>query len=351
MRKLFFRIGLAGFVFVLSVTLANSWRRKPITLPTSERKVIQTTLDPRLQQLTETTLVAAIAKRRATGRLPKSAQLSFVCIDNTNGDILAYVGGDVTQPNTRLDFALIETRDTGSVLKPIFFAIAIESGAVTIDETFSDVHREFPRLDGSGASYTFENYRGSYTGKSLTIEEAIAVSSNSAMLQAYHKTSRQSIERLLGLLGMPLEEGKFNINLLPVSWSPNLVEIASAYSTLANDGVRRSPRLTVSDPVRTTPVFSPQTSQVVLEGMRRVLTDGTGTKAKDLARVARAKTGSSYDSLAVLMTRRITVVIRIGSRDSNKDLRKSGGGLALPLAADFIRAARRIDSAYAPDWR
>src|SRR5215203_3756359 len=88
MKKHLLRIGITGFIFVLAVALTNYWQKEPILLPKQERRVIQTTLDPRLQQLAITTLVGKLAELKTNGQLPKETDLAFVALDNQTGDVL-----------------------------------------------------------------------------------------------------------------------------------------------------------------------------------------------------------------------------------------------------------------------
>jgi membrane carboxypeptidase/penicillin-binding protein PbpC len=345
-----------GILFAAGITcvtifLLAEWQREPLPLPKSVDKHIVSTVDAELQRLAEKKILAKIKDMKKRGQLSKDAEVAFICLDNETGDVLAYLGGNSVNAEKNMDFLLAKNRDTGSVIKPIFYVIALDTGAISATDVFMDEPMKFLSLDGRNETYSFDNYRNSYQNKALTIEESIADSSNVCMLQAYHRTDRQKLAGKMDALGMPLEDGKYNVNLLPVSWSPNLIEIASAYTTLANGGVRSSPRLTIDQPLRKTQVFSAESCSVALRGMRQVLTAGTGAKAaKDLASVARAKTGSSYDSLALLQTRKITMVIRVGTRNSVKDLKKTGGALALPLLADYTRELRRVRAELVPVW-
>jgi penicillin-binding protein 1C len=341
---------VSGFICI-AIFIIGEWHRSPISLPPNTEKIVTSTVDRQMQRLAEDRILAKVGKMKKSGQLPKDADLSFVCVHNKTGDVLAYLGGNSLNNDKNVDFVLVKTRDTGSILKPIFYGIALDTGAISPLDTFWDAPMKFSRLDGVSGTYSFDNFRNSYRNQALSIEDGIAYSSNVCMLQAYHRINQQKLSEKLNLLGMPLEVGEYNLNLLPVSWYPNLFEIASAYTTLANGGSRSSPRLIVNDPIRKTQVFSGESCNVVLRGMQKVLTDGTGKNAaSDLAKVARAKTGSSYDSLAILQTREITMVIRVGNRSSVTDLRKAGGSLALPLLADYLRELRRSRAELVPDW-
>lgn len=351
MTKHILGILFAAGIACITIFLLAEWQRESIPLPKSVDKIVVSTVDGQLQRLAEEKILGKVKDMKKRGQLPKDAEVAFICLDNETGDVLAYLGGNSLTAEKNSDFLLAKNRDTGSVLKPIFYIVALDTEAISATDTFMDEPMVFPKLDGRNGNYSFDNYKNTYQNSALTIEECIAYSSNVCMLQAYHRINQQKLADKMNALGMPLEAGKFNINLLPVSWSPNLLEIASAYTALANGGFRSSPRLTLDQPMRKTQAFSAESCNVALRGMQKVLTDGTGKNAaKDLANVARAKTGSSYDSLAVLQTRKITMVIRVGSRASVKDLKKAGGSLALPLLAGYIREIQRVRPEMAPVW-
>lgn len=344
MRRFFIIFIIASVTaFILHTRLKES----AIQLPIGQAKKITLTLDRELQEKAEKILISKIERMKKDGHLPKTVDLAFVCLDNQTGAVLAYIPA---LPPEVYDFALSDKRDTGSVFKPLFYAIAIDTDAISPSDTFMDSPTRFPRLDGKGGTYTFKNFGDIYENRLMTVEEAIADSKNVVMLKVYHRTDRQMLSQKLNALGVPLESRKTDINLLPVSWTLNLVEVASAFTTLAGDGWRTSPRFVAEQPVKRTPVFSPETCRLVLRGMQRSLTDGTGVAAKDLSNVARAKTGSSYDSIAVLQTRKVTLVLRVGNRDSNKDIKKTGGKLALPLLAEYLREIIRARPELAPVW-
>ena len=100
------------------------------------------------------------------------AQASMMAMDNSNGEVLAMVGGR--------DFAISQfnratqaQRQVGSSFKPYVYTTAIENGAKPSD-IVTDVPTSFPTPSGW---YTPHNYEGDYKG-AMTLLSAFAESRN-----------------------------------------------------------------------------------------------------------------------------------------------------------------------------
>lgn len=356
MNRRSFITSLAAALLV-SLSLPNRHDENELRTSTSE-KVIVLTIDPTLQELAEQHLRDVVRGRVQRNQLPRDTDIGFVCLENATGNVLGYI--PTSQERSEVDNCRTRTRDVGSIVKPLLYAFGLDSGAISPDNTFSDEPSVFRRIDRAG-TYSAQNYGGRYTHEELTIVDAIALSSNVAMLKAYHRFDQRLLRRQLQAMDLPVDGA--NINLMALGrWTPPLLNLASAFTALPNGGEQAAPRfiasttaqrdgVTVQTPVRRRRVFGASACETVLEGMRACLTRGTGARAAaDLSDVARAKTGSSQDSLAVLQTRELTMLLWIGRRDSNRDLRMSGGSLALPLLAELLRNIRRVRPELAPVW-
>jgi membrane peptidoglycan carboxypeptidase len=156
-------------------------------------------------------------------------------------------------------------------------------------------------------------------------------------------------------LPMPRSFAKIGIG---DNWSVPLIRLASAYTALQNDGEMAMPNYLsmvvmpdgrrVEAPVARKHVFDSAACKVVLAGMKECITNGTGVAAKNLKDVAWGKTGTTQDSMAVLQTRKLTMVLWVGNRDSNEDLKKTGGALAMKLLAAFLSEVRKTYPQFAP---
>lgn len=342
---------------LVSLSIANRRDESELQTMTSAREVTLT-VDPIIQALAERYVRDVVRQSVRRNQLPRDADIGFVCLHNSTGNVLGYI--PTSQERSEVDNCRTRTRDVGSIPKPLFYAFGLDSGAISLADTFVDEPTTFSRLDHSG-EYTAQNYGGNYTHEPLTIIDSIALSSNVAMLKAYHRFDQRLLRRQLQALDLPVDGA--NVNLMALGrWTPPLLNLASAFTSLPNGGYRVAPRFittitTHKDghvteiPVRRNRVFNAAACELVLEGMRACLTRGTGMRAAaDLSNVARAKTGSSQDSLAALMTRELTMLLWIGRRNSNRDLRITGGALALPLLGTLLRNLIRERPELAPTW-
>lgn len=356
MNRRIFITSLAAASLV-SFSVASRRDESELHTITSAREVTLA-VDPIIQTLAERYIRDVVRQRARRNQLPRDADIGFVCLHNSTGNVLGYT--PTSQEHSEVDNCRTRTRDVGSIPKPLFYAFGLDSGAISPADTFVDEPTTFSRLDHSG-EYSAQNYGGNYTHQPLTIVDAIAFSSNVAMLKAYHRFDQRLLRRQLQALDLPVDGA--NVNLMALGrWTPPLLNLASAFTALPNGGSRVAPRFiatitTHKDrnvteiPVRRNRVFNAAACELVLEGMRSCLTRGTGRRAaSDLSNVARAKTGSSQDSLAALMTRELTMLLWVGRRNSNRDLRITGGALALPLLGTLLRNLMRERPELAPAW-
>jgi membrane peptidoglycan carboxypeptidase len=311
--------------------------------------------DDQVQGLAEAEIARPL--REALGKRAPDADIAFVCIDNGTGDVLAYV--PTLRDGAEFDNCRAETRDIGSTVKPLVYGVALQMGAVSTADTFPDVPIVFKRLDGPG-TYAPKNYGGSYSGKELTVVDAIAVSSNSVAVQVYRRVDQQKLRESMSAFGLPLT---YNVNLMPIGrWAVSPLALASAFTVFPNGGYAIRPRFVTAkvyadgrrddEPVvKTAKLFGEDVCAVVSEGMKECLTRGTGAgSAADLGGWARGKTGSSRDALSVLQSKRVTAVLWVGNQRSNKDLKMTGGHIAMPYLARFFRALRRERPDLVPPW-
>lgn len=325
-----------------------------------EARAILLTCDRQIQSIAEKEIAAPLRERinnqTRKHRLPKDTDCAFVCLANDTGNVLAYIPTLV--PGSELDNCRKSKRDVGSVIKPLIYAEAIEIGVIREHDTFLDSPMSFPHRDGRG-SYTIGNYHDGYTHRFLSIEEAIALSSNVAMTQAYHRIPLVALREWIARLNLPAPD---DVDRLQIGrWAIAPLRLASAFTALAGEGRAAGPRFVfatrlpdgtqLDEPVtRTEQVFSHRTCEIVGRGMRACLVKGTGVAAADLVDCARGKTGtSSTDALSVLQSRVITAVLWVGRREY-ADLRLAGGRVCMPLLGSFFRALRRIQPELLPSW-
>ncbi|MEM9325897.1 MAG: transglycosylase domain-containing protein, partial [Bacteroidota bacterium] len=115
--------------------------------------VVQTTIDPEIQGETNFFLQQHLAKQSLLGIRNASA----LVIDNTTGEIAAYVG---SQDYHDLDNAgrvdgVQAPRSSGSILKPFLYALAIDEGLILPKTLIKDVPTYYSSFSPSNASEKF----------------------------------------------------------------------------------------------------------------------------------------------------------------------------------------------------
>ena len=275
------------------------------------------------------------------------AQASMMAIDNSNGEVLAMVGGR--------DFAISQfnratqaQRQVGSSFKPYVYTTAIENGAKPSDIVV-DGPTSFPTPSGW---YTPHNYEGDYKG-AMTLLNAFAESRNIPALKLAARYGITHVIETAHRFGITSNIPAF----LPVaigSADITLAEQVGAYSVFPNDGIRIEPhyirRVTEADgtPLReVTPevkeVISVDTARAMMTLLKAVVTQGTGAAAGQLHHPLGGKTGTTNDytdAWFVGFSPGVTCGTWIGF-DNRQSLgeKETGARAALPMWMDFMRAA------------
>jgi cell division protein FtsI (penicillin-binding protein 3) len=323
--------GLAGIEQGLDYALAGApgkvtyWRAPngaavPLTKHEEKAPVqgshVHLTLDRELQWHAERTLTAKVAEAQA--------QSGSIVVMRKTGEILALASTPAVDPNhpgktpknLRGNRAVEEMYEPGSVAKVLTAAALIDSKTVT-PETVLTVPGSLRR---SGKTITDHSSHGTMQ---LTFAGVIAQSSNIGTILAAERMPKADLRNYLvkfGIgqkadLGLPGETP----GSLPEEWpdltrdtiafgqsvSTNIVQMASAYATIANDGVRVPPRLVshivAPNGTRTVPdtgpperVISPESARTVAYLMEGVMgPGGTGSKIKVPGYRLAGKTGTA----------------------------------------------------------
>jgi len=275
------------------------------------------------------------------------AQASMMAVDNSNGEVLAMVGGR--------DFALSQfnratqaQREVGSSFKPYVYTTAVEAGAKPTD-LIVDGPVTFPTPNGP---YTPHNYEADYKG-SMTLLNAFAESRNIPALKLADKAGIRTVIETAHRFGVTSNIPAF----LPVaigSADISLIEQVGAYSVFPNDGIRIEPhlirRVTQADglpmnekPPLVTEVISVETARTMMEFLQAVTRMGTGAAAASLNHPFGGKTGTTNnytDAWFIGFSPSVTCGTWIGF-DNHQTLgeKETGSRAALPMWMDFMRAA------------
>lgn len=198
---------------------------------------IVTTLDVDAQEKAEAAAQAKAAE--SNGKF----EVAMVALDNNNGDILAMVGGE-NYDQQQVNMATGEGssgRQCGSSFKMFTLLAAIEQG---IDpQTLIDAGATV-ELDGAEPVHNIDNH--DYGTR--TIASAFAVSSNTAFVRLLLSVGVDKVKEMaerLGISGTLQEVAGLTLGIN----STTPLEMAAAYSTVANGGIYYAPQciLTITD--------------------------------------------------------------------------------------------------------
>jgi len=301
---------------------------------------VQTTLDPELQ---------AAAQKAIEGRLSGvGPSASLVAIENRTGKIRAMVGG--TDYSTRpFNLATNGHRQPGSAFKPFTLIRALQDG-VSPDATFSSQKKSLSIPGRPGDKFDVNNYDDSYAGVS-SLAAATTTSDNSVYAELGLKTGTKRIASLAQRMGVRTkvsDNAAMTLGGLREGLTP--LELAYAYSTIANKGVRVSGSLAASpdgpvaiDSVKrggrdsvsrrtSRRVFPEKVGEVTQRLLAGVVEGGTG-KAAQIGEFAAGKTGTTEnygDAWFVGFNRELTVAVWVGYPEKLKPMESEyhGGPVA-----------------------
>ncbi len=281
--------------------------------------------------------------RRATLEQDSGAQGAMMAIDNTNGDVLAMVGGR-DYALSQFNRATQAERQTGSSFKPYVYTAAVENGSRP-DDLIVDGPVNF-------GGYTPHNYENDYKG-TMTLINAFAESRNIPALKLAATVGIHKVIDLAHRFGVTSNIPAY----LPVALGAaeiTLQEQVASYSVFPNDGIRVQPRLIrkVSnadgitlweDPPEVKEVISQQTARTMMTFLQAVTAHGTGAAASQLNHPLGGKTGTTSDytdAWFLGFSPSITCGVWVGF-DSRESLgeKETGAKAALPIWMTIMKQA------------
>ena len=327
---------------------------------TGEGFRIFTSLDLHLQKMADKALADGL-KRLEAGypKLRKKGEEdrlegAIVVIKPQTGEIKAMVGGRDYQ-KSQFNRVFQAMRQPGSTFKPFTYLAALMYGTGEGGKKFTPVTsvEDSPfTWSYEGQQWTPHNYKDEYFGR-VTFRTALEKSLNSATVRIAREIGIDKIRDLAYRLGIqtPLPALP-SLVLGGVEVSP--LELATAFSTLANNGVRTQPLAVkhVMDQkgavlerrdIQVKKVISPQMAFMINYLLQGVLDRGTGHEARvqGFERPAAGKTGTTNDlkdAWFVGYTPELLAVVWVGF-DNQTQLGLSGAQAALPIWTDFMKRA------------
>ena len=326
---------------------------------TAEGLGIFTSLDLQLERTAERALSEGLKKLEETyaglRRRGEDDHLegAVIVLRPQTGEIKAMVGGRSYQ-KSQFNRVFQSKRQPGSVFKPFVYLAALMSSAEG-GRKFTPV----TMLDDSQFTWSYDgqewqpgNYNDEYFG-AVTFRRALEKSMNSATARLARDVGIGRVRDLAHRLGIqsPLPAVP-SLSLGAAEVTP--LEVAVAFSTLANNGVRTRPlavkqvmdvngRVLEKRDVRVEKVLSPQMAFMMNYLLKGVLDRGTGAFARNwgFTRPAAGKTGTTNDfkdAWFVGYTPDLLAVVWVGF-DGQSKLGLSGAQAALPIWTEFMKRA------------
>jgi membrane peptidoglycan carboxypeptidase len=319
---------------------------------------VHTTLDPLAQQQAvaardstlplENGVVPQPGVNPETGE-PNRATAALVSVEPATGAVRTMVGGPGFD-NYQYNLATENPRGVGSSMKTYVLATIMEQGYSPDDIINGIAPCNFADRYEEGGVYDVNNFADG-SGSMGTITAATLQSSNCAFVRLGLIAGPENVAEMAYRLGIPREradadgDGDGEPVVLPVKSLPlgvariTPLEMASAYATIANDGVYNRPYVIERIEDRDGNVIyqhqqapeqriAPETARLVTSMLEQNVQSGTGTRARITGQPAAGKTGTnqnSTDAWFVGYTPALSTAVWLGGLGHEYQVRISGG--------------------------
>ncbi len=334
-----------AFLQLVRSSLAEHYRDEDLT--TTGLRVF-TTLDPLVQADAERRLTAGLEALEArTGAADDTLAGAVVVTGAQSGEVLAIVG-DRRAGFDGFNRAIDARRPIGSLIKPVVYLAALQTGRYTLASTIEDEPVTI-RLT-NGQTWSPSNFSGEAHG-TVPLLRALVESFNMATVRLGMDVGVDRVADLLHSLGAPDRPPTFPSLLLgAVDMSP--LDVARLYGTLASGGFRTPVRAVRSvvdaadTPLQRFPLevvasADPAAVYQLNQALVEVLNRGTGRSARGrlpTGLVAAGKTGTSdgfRDSWFAGFTGQHVVVAWVG-RDDFEPTMLTGASGALTIWSSVV---------------
>ncbi|MDP4104938.1 MAG: PBP1A family penicillin-binding protein [Bacillota bacterium] len=191
---------------------------------------VYTTLNIKEQKAAEEKIKKVIASG-------SQIQTALVAVDPKTGNVKAMVGGRDYQQSP-FNRAVQAIRQPGSTFKPLLYYAALGQG-FTPSTTMRSEYTTFHFDDGS-SDYTPHNFNNKYADGEITMAQALAVSDNIFAVKTHLFLGEEALVDTARKFGISTPMSKVPSLALGTS-GVRVIEMANAYSMLANDGVKVEP--------------------------------------------------------------------------------------------------------------
>jgi len=309
---------------------------------------VDTTLDPRLQQLAQEAVNWGAGRAAAEGI--NAHQAALVAIRPKTGEIVAMVGGaGGFSLKNQFNRAWQALRQPGSSFKAYVYTAAIDDG-LPPTTIIDDAPVSYPMGDGTQWQPMDDDFR--FLG-GITLRYALAQSRNVVAVKLAQQIGVDRVIEYAHRMGVKAHlDANLSLALGTSVVSP--LDQATGYATLANQGVyiEPSPLRLVKDSFgsplldnrfpQETEVVSAGTAYVMTSMLESVINEGTGYPNAVIGRPAAGKTGTTSDfrdAWFVGYTPDLVTAVWFGNDDYSRMNESYGGNVPARTWARFMKAA------------
>lgn len=325
---------------------------------------IYTTLDAGLQKVATQAVTRQLNYlqnlangRRQAGQEPAVLQAGFLAMDPRDGAVRAWVGSrDFAQE--QFDHVSQARRQPGSTFKPFVYGAAFMQG-MSPSDTFMD---EPVAISSPGSDVWTPSDATPPSYQPTSLRNGLVYSKNTITAQLMQQVGAKSVGALAQAMGV--RQSKLDlVPSLALGTSPvTLIEMVTAYGTLANGGSYFAPKLVLRVEDRNgqlleqfvsvaerEPAMPRAHALTLVNVMRGVIDEGTGSAIRyryGIQADVAGKTGTTQDNTDgwfIMMNPQLVAGARVGFNDNSVTMGSWGQGArsALPMVGEVFQQAFR----------
>ncbi|GEM_PF-354150 len=308
---------------------------------------IYTTIDRDMQLAAESSVTTNASSFSRRGILARD--IALVSIDPESGGLKAMVGGPDWSKN-QVNMAVMP-RQPGSVIKPLYYAAAIDEGIIKPNTVLNNKKRDFN-------GYSPDNYAAS--PEKVSAREALIHSYNVASVEVLSKLGVEKAIKFMsacGITSIQKEDHNLALGLGGMSKGISPLQMAAAYTIFPNQGkqpgihtvikvVDSKNKVLFKDETVSQRVMSSGSAKTMDSILKAVVSSGTGSNAR-VAIASGGKTGTTEgaagqktarDLWYVGYTSELVTAVWVGNSDNSeiKGFGTYGGTVAGPIWRDYM---------------
>jgi 1A family penicillin-binding protein len=314
------------------------------TRNTTEDVIIRTTLDQRMQKAAVDGLNYIFENKVREGSKAQAA----IVVMSADGAVRAMVGGRKTKVSGAFNRATQALRQTGSAFKPFVYAAALDLGYSPND--LVDDSSYCINIPGSG-QWCPKNYTNRFIGQT-TLTNALAQSLNIPAVKISESVGRETVSAVASQFGIKNDLAAGPALALGASES-TLIEMTGAFAGILNGGSSVTPYGLVdlrlrgdTEPMMGTGggigerVIQESAAGQLIYMMEKVVSEGTGQRAKFGGRQLAGKTGTTSaakDAWFIGFSADYVAGVWMGYDDNTPLKGVTGGGLPAEIWSEVMK--------------